>query len=293
MRKLVGSLAVMLLMLGCTRIEPGHVGIKLNLAGSNKGVEDLPIQTGWLFYNPFTQNVYEYPTFVQTAVWTREDTDASPGNEEISFNSKEGMQITGDISLSYQLNADHVPHFFVKFRTDDLEQFTHGFMHNVARDMFNEVAGKFGVEEIYGPKKEEFLSEVRKRLNDSVKEIGVTVEQFGFIGAPRIPENVLQALNSKVQATQDAMRAENELRQATAEAKKRVATADGEKQTAILKAEGEARSNEVLARSLTQQLMEWRRLEIQQSAILKWKGDVPQLMPGSGQPFILPLPSSR
>lgn len=293
MRKFAVLALGVLLLTGCTRIEPGHVGIKLNLAGSDKGVEDLPLQTGWVFYNPFTQNMYEYPTYVQTVTWTQGDEDGI-GNEEISFNSKEGMTITGDISLSYQLAAARVPAFFVKFRTDDLDTFTHGFMRNVARDLFNEVAGKYGVEEIYGPKKDEFLAAVREQLNAAVLGIGVAIEQFGFIGAPRIPQNVAEALNSKVEATQNAMRAENELRQATAEAKKRVAQAEGEKQTAVLKAEGEALANERLARSLTPQLMEWRRLQIQERAVDKWQGQVPSFLSGSGQgSFLFQMPEAK
>jgi hypothetical protein len=54
----------------CTRIQPGYVGIKVNLAGDNRGVDEIPLQNGWVFFNIFTQKVYEYPTFVQTAVWT-------------------------------------------------------------------------------------------------------------------------------------------------------------------------------------------------------------------------------
>ena len=31
------------------RIGPGRVGIKVDLAGTQRGVEDLPIRTGWVF----------------------------------------------------------------------------------------------------------------------------------------------------------------------------------------------------------------------------------------------------
>jgi regulator of protease activity HflC (stomatin/prohibitin superfamily) len=135
--------------------------------------------------------------------------------------------MTGDLSFSYSLVQERVPWFYARFRSDDLNRFTHGFPRNVARDVFNEVGSKFSVEEIYGPKKAEFLRDVRKRIQFQVKDIGVTLEQFGFIGAPRPPDNVIDALNSKVAATQNAMRAENELRQAEAEARKAIAKWNG------------------------------------------------------------------
>ena len=63
------------------------------------------------FYIPATTQIFEYPTYVQTAVWTKDVNEGSRMNEEVSFSSKEGLVITADISLSYQLVADRVPAF--------------------------------------------------------------------------------------------------------------------------------------------------------------------------------------
>ncbi|MDE1970049.1 MAG: prohibitin family protein [Patescibacteria group bacterium] len=268
---------VMISMSGCAAtVDPGHAGIKVNYYGSNRGVQDYPIVTGRVWYNPISEKVLSYPTFVQTAVWTSNSHEGSPNNEEISFNSKEGLIINGDISLSYQLDPSKVPAFYVKFRSDDLNNFTHGFLRNVARDAFNEVASTYAVDDLYGPKKEEFLREVRKRINDKVSPFGVEIQQFGFIGAPRLPQSVVDALNMKIKATQDAIRVENELREARAEANKRVATA-----------EGEARANEILTKSITPTLLEWRRLELLKE---KWNGALPTVIGGNGGIPLLQLP---
>lgn len=87
------------------RIDPGHVGIVVDLYGGNKGVQAIPVVTGMNFYSPLMTDIFSYPTFVQTAVWTRSRDEGSPSNEEISFSSKEGLVITADVSLSYQLVA--------------------------------------------------------------------------------------------------------------------------------------------------------------------------------------------
>jgi regulator of protease activity HflC (stomatin/prohibitin superfamily) len=266
---------------GCTRVGPGYVGVKINMTGDNRGVNEIPLTTGWVFYNLFTQKVFEYPTFVQTAVWTRDIEEGSPINEEVSFNSKEGMVVTGDISFSYSLERDKVPAFYVKFRNDDLNVFTHGFLKNIARDIFNEIGGKYPIEDIYGPRKEEFLADVRAKIRDQVTDIGVKMEQFGFIGAPRPPQNVIDALNLKVAATQNAMRAENELRETTANAQK-----------AIAKAQGEAESNRVLTQSITPQLIQWRQLQIAEQTIAKWDGRRP-MVEGSGSGLLLQIPVSQ
>jgi len=56
-----------------------------------------------------------------------------------------------------------------------LSLFTHGYLRNIARDIFNEVAGAYSVEDVYGNQKEKLLVEVRKRLTDAVKDIGVSM----------------------------------------------------------------------------------------------------------------------
>src|SRR3989344_2786291 len=60
---------------GCTKVEPGYVGIKVNQYGSQRGVEDFPIVTGRVLYNPFTEDVYKFPTFLQNVVWTQNEAE--------------------------------------------------------------------------------------------------------------------------------------------------------------------------------------------------------------------------
>ena len=55
-----------------TRIDAGHVGIRVKLAGSNRGVDDIPVVTGWVFYNPLGEQLIMFPISVQNIVWTRD-----------------------------------------------------------------------------------------------------------------------------------------------------------------------------------------------------------------------------
>jgi regulator of protease activity HflC (stomatin/prohibitin superfamily) len=275
--------------IGCAeRIDPGHVGIVVNYYGTDKGVDSFPAVTGMNWYNPITTDIFEYPTYVQTTQWTREDTSTSPGNEEVIFNDKDGLSIGVDMSLSYQLIPDKVPAFYVKFRTQNLDAFTHGFMRNIARDAFNELGVLYTAEEIYGAKKEEFLAKVRDRINKQVNDYGVDVAQFGVVGAMRLPENVVQALNNKIQATQDAQRVENELRKAQAEAQKAIAQAQGEAQSQIVRAEGTAKANNIIASSISATLVEWRRIEVQEKTLWRWNGQMPGTVVNGSVPYILP-----
>jgi len=279
-KKLLGGIVGGLLLFslvgcGCQKIEPGHVGIQVNNLGSDRGVQSYTMKTGLVFYMPIMSTIFEYPTYMQTASWTHDKNEGSENNEEITFNTKEGLVVSGDVSLGYQLIASKVPNFYVTFRSDDLNGFTHGFLRNIARDAFNEVGAKYSVEDVYGAKKEDFLKEVKAYVNSQVVKFGVQIEQFGFIGALRIPAGVKGALDAKIQATQDAIRAENQVRQAKAEAEKRIA-----------EAVGISKANELITTSITDKLIEWRRLEVTQQAVAKWNGARP-MVEGNGSGLLL------
>ena len=273
---------------GCaTRIGPGNVGIKVDLAGSQRGVEDLPIRTGWVIYNPAASKVVEYPTYVQTAKWTKDLNEGKPINEEISFNTSQGLTVYGDISLSYHLDPLRVPAFYVKFRSDDIDQFTHGFLRNVARDSMNRVAASYTVESIMGDKKPEMEQRSREELQGEVKDIGVVIEQFGFIGSPRPPESVVAAINAAQQAKYIAQQKQNELLQSQADAAKQIAAAEGQAKAQIAIAQGEAESNRVRAASISPSIIEWQRLTVTDRWIAKWNGTMPSVQAGGGMPGML------
>lgn len=261
----------------CTRVGPGYVGIRISMAGDNRGVDAAPAVTGWTFYNPALTSVYEYPTFVQTAVWTKDPGEGHPSNEEITFTNMDKMLVAVDVNLSYHLQPEKVPAFYVKFRSDDLSAFTYGYLHNVARDTFNTHAGKYGINQIMGDNAS-FLADVRQELQNQLTPIGVVIDQFGIIGAPRPPQAVIEAINASVHATQLATQKQNELVQVDADMAKERSKTDTYARNTLVAAEAQAKANQEIAKSLTAELVELKRLE-------KWNGILPTVTGGS-TPFI-------
>jgi regulator of protease activity HflC (stomatin/prohibitin superfamily) len=116
------------------------------------------------------------------------------------------------------------------------------------------------------------------------------VQQFGFIGAPRVPAVIAQAITAKAQAIQEAERAKNELATTQAEAAKKIAEAEGDAKSTVMRAQGEADANRIRQTSLTPQMLELRRLENQRAMIEKWNGQLPQVESGGqGSSMILQL----
>jgi regulator of protease activity HflC (stomatin/prohibitin superfamily) len=260
---------------GCTTITPGNVGIVISKTGSSRGVQDVTIKTGRVWANPITTEVIEYPTYVQTLKWTKSADEGSNTDESITFTSKDSMIVNADISISYELNQDKAPNFYVKFRADKISSFSDSYLRNVVRDTFNEAAGKYTVEQIMGDNAD-LLKTVKASVQTNVLPYGIAIDQLGFIGAPRPPQIVLNSINSKVQAQQIGLQKQNELVQATADAQKRIASA-----------EGQAKANQELSSSLTPQLLEWRKLDIQERAVEKWNGVRPHVEAGGVNGFMI------
>ena len=61
----LGFFTLTFLFFSCERIDAGHVGVKVNQYGDNKGVDDVVAVTGMVFYNPITTKIYEFPTYIQ------------------------------------------------------------------------------------------------------------------------------------------------------------------------------------------------------------------------------------
>jgi regulator of protease activity HflC (stomatin/prohibitin superfamily) len=290
---IVGALIFFNYVAAITRIGAGYVGVEIMLSGSQRGPSEIPIKTGWVFYSPLRSEIIEFPTFVQTVKWTHDLNEGHAVNEEMSYNSKEGMEIYSDVSLSYAIDPKMVPDFYLKYRLSDLDAFTHGILRDVVRNSLNEVASTYSVEDIYGEHKAEFLHKVEALIQTKLTPVGVNIQQFGFIGAPRVPEVIAAAITGKAQAIQNAERAQNELAQTQAEAAKKIAEADGDAKSAVTRAQGEAEANRIRQASITPQLLELRKLENQRALVDRWNGQLPQVEAGGGSGIMLQLPKPQ
>lgn len=277
MKRLLFVMIIVALAFGCTRIDPGEVGIRVNLYGSQRGVEDLPIVTGRVWYNPWTEEIYRFPTYLQNIVWTKSSTEGFPNDDSITFNSIEGAVINADIALSYSFDGEKVPRLFVEFRKP-AEHITNVYMRSQVRDAFSRHASKMKVVDIFGEKKQELLDSVKASLIEELGPRGFRFDMVSFVGALRVDERVERSINAVIEATQLAIQAENKVRQSRAEADQRIEQARGEGESIRVIAAQQAEANRIVAQSLTPELVQWQSIQ-------KWNGVLPQVTSGA-TPFI-------
>lgn len=226
----------------CTRIDAGYDGILIKQYGSDKGVQDVSLVTGRVFYNPWTEDVEQYPTFVQTVDYVA-----------FTVNAKDGSSFTVDPTLSFGVTKGNAPKIFSKYRRD-LKSVTESTILNYVKDAFRLQMNKYTTDEIVS-NREQFESDVQNTLTKVLEKEGFFLEQL--TSGLRYPQTIVNAVNAKNQAVQEAMMVENQLRVAEAQAKK-----------LLIQAEAEKKANELKLQALTPLL-------IQQQFIEKWDGKTP------------------
>jgi regulator of protease activity HflC (stomatin/prohibitin superfamily) len=273
-----------------TRIDPAHVGIRVKLAGSNRGVQDMPVVTGWVFFNPLTEQIIEFPTSIQNVVWAQSAHEGAAHDESITFSSSEGVNVNADIGLSFSIEPTKVPHLYLRFRKTDLMELANGYVRNSMREAFSDVASRMPVQEIYGAGKHKLVVDVTRKLSDVLGPDGFVIAQLTINGALRLPENVAQAINRAMEATQNAIQAENRVRQVRAEAEQNIAQSHGQAEAARQRAQGEAdavlirahadaKANEIIRLSASGTVLQWRAIE-------RWDGKLPMMQSGDKLPLL-------
>ncbi len=237
------TIAVILLMMSCcTTIDSASVGIRFKKWSSNENLRGGVEGTcrGWVWYNPITENIFEYPTYIQRVTY-----------EPFTVNPK-------DAAI---------------FSMTELEM---GYINTCIFEAYRTCANNYTSDELMA-NRAKFELEVRARLDESMNQEGFIVREFTTKIDP--PASLTAAINAKNEAVQNALKAENKVKEAEAEAKIAIAKAKGQAEAQRIQGDGEAYYNRVVAASLN-------ALLVQQYAIEKWNGEMPTYNGTNALPFI-------
>lgn len=269
---LVVLFALMTLFItGCVWVEPGHVGLRVYEMGDQRG--EMEILDIGRHPRGIYKKYYTYPTFVKQYPFTLAATEGSPIDEAFYFQSKEGIKCNVDVAVQAKAIADKVPTLFKTYHAE-MELIIKINIRSYMRDSFIKYGSAMTIDDLYSPAKVEMLKKVQTDVKNMMEPVGIEIVSISFLSDIRFPEEVEQSIVMKIKATQDAMRAQNQVAQAKAEA-----------DIAIAKARGEAESNKIKQASLSNTVIEWQMLMNEQLAISKWDGKLPQVTSGA-VPFV-------
>lgn len=273
MFKKIAILSVSALALAaCGRVPPGHEGVVVNLYGDGKGVQAQEVGTGWQFYG-MGKELYNFPLFKQNITWE--------GDDGIGFQDRDGLSLRANVGLTYKVRQGSSAELFIEYRAG-IREITDVFVKNMVRDEFNRAAASMTAEEIYSTKKNILLDTVAGNVRKKLDPLGLELEEMFWVGALALPQQVRDAINTKIQATQDAAKVRNQVAQAAAEADKQIETSRGVATSIEQEARARALAIELEGKALQEYPNVLRLREVQ-----KWNGVVPQTLVTDGNASIL------
>lgn len=257
-RKLGGAIiiAVVLvigLILGVLSIEKiprGHVGSIYSIKG---GTSDEVLSEGWHMVAP-TKKVTEYSVATEQLLLTADERDGSKDNESFNATCQDGV-LNVDLEMSYHFEADTIPTIARKYRGLSGDDIVNTIIKSKVKTYVNEVTSEYTILEAYMDKKSELNQELTVHLKETLEPYGIVVESATIPRAE--PDAAIKAAiteRSKKAQEVEAAKQEQEKQKILAETKR--IEAEGEAAAAIAKAEGEAKSNQLISESLTPQLLQ-------------------------------------
>ncbi|SHK17742.1 prohibitin family protein [Hymenobacter psychrotolerans] len=270
------GLLLLALIAGCSlikveRIDAGNVGIKVNLAGSGRGVDDITYTTGWVFYSPLSTAVYEFPVYTQHKEY-----------EEFEVQSQDGSSFGVAPSLNYYIQSDKVDDIFRQYRRP-LAAIEDGFLKTAVYEAYRVATNRYTADSLIS-NRGSYEARVKANLVGQLQGMGFNVQQITTKLEP--PASLKAAIDAKNTAVQTGLQTENRIRQAEAQARINIAEAEGRAKAIRIAADAQAYANEKQQQSLTPLLVQMRWIE----AWEKGGSAVPTYTGGNSSQFLMQMP---
>ena len=258
----VGMLLILLVILivawGTFAIVPaGHRGVVL-MWGS---VEKRIMGEGLNFKVPIAEKVIKVDVKVQPHPF-----------KEIDASSKEYQMVKMTGMMNFHIDPSYVNDLYQKVGLD----FADKVIDPAFNDFVKEVVPTYPIGEIL-PKREEIRKRAMGKLGENLARYHIIVDDIYFANIRFSPEYE-KAIEAKQVAQQQVETQRQVLAQREIEAQQKVATAKGEAESIQVVAQGQAKANDALSRSISPILVQYKSIE-------KWNGVLPGVT-GGVVPFI-------
>jgi hypothetical protein len=261
---LIGGLLISIFQpFALDRVDAGHVGIKVNLTGDNRGVSSYEYKTGWVMYNTWTEQMLEFPTFQQHIEY-----------KDQQVITKGGFAATIKPSFNYSLKPAAIGNMFENLRLD-IKQIEQGWLMNAIVSSVNDVANKWEVDAIFN-NREQFEAAIVTECNKRLAK-WFTVSQLRTNIIP--PASLQKAIEGKTKAVQEAQAATQRKLVAEAEAQEKIAIAKGDSAKVIIDAQALALAMKIKQKEITPLYVEYLKAQ-------SWNGVLPSTVAGGSGTFL-------
>ena len=265
--KLVGIGIIVLIIIGVmvgsaiSIVDAGFRGVLLHWNAVD--LVSPPLEEGLHFIVPFQDSVI--PLEVRTLKYTKSTTSASQDLQTVST----------EITVNYHPEPNSVNYLYKEVGLD----YENRIIQPTVEEVVKQVTANYNAEELITKRpqvKQDIEAEISARLADfniTTEIVSITDFQFSVLFA--------QAIESKVEAEQRALQAENDLKRIEVEARQFEAQAIGIAQANIAEAAGEAEAINIINQALANNpfYLEWLKTQ-------QWDGVLPLVVGEGGTPFI-------
>jgi len=242
-------------------VDAGHRGVLLHWNAVDVSV--APLDEGLHFVVPFQDQVVNME--VRTLLFVKGTSSAS----------KDLQTVTTEVTVNYAPAPESVNTLFKEVGLN----YQNRIIAPAVEEVVKQVTANYNAEELITKRplvKSDIETEITKRLNIfniQTQVISITDFQFSQLFS--------QAIESKVEAEQKALKAENDLRRIEVEALQAEATAKGVAAANVAQANGEAEAIRVINEALINNpdYLEWLKTQA-------WDGKLPLVVGQGGTPFI-------
>lgn len=256
--RIVGGGALLLLAIWILNpfviIGPGERGVVMNFGAVQKEImgEGLHLRV------PIMQKVVIMDVKVQK------------GEGQGDAASKDLQQVTTNVAINYHLDPARVGETFQQVGT--LAAVGDRIILPAVQESVKAATALYTAEELVS-RRQEVRDKIRALLRERLNKNGVIVDEFSIVNFA-FSQEFSNAIEAKTTAEQLKLKAERDLERIRIEGEQKITGARAEAEALRLQKE-----------NVTENLIELRKIEMQQRAIEKWDGQLPQVT-GGATPFI-------
>ncbi|WP_026089983.1 prohibitin family protein [Candidatus Nitrosopumilus koreensis] len=242
-------------------VDSGHRGVLLHWNAVD--LTQPPLDEGLHFVVPFQDEVVNIE--VRTLKYASDARSAS----------RDLQTVETTVTVNYHPDKERVHTLYKNLGLD----YENRVIQPAIEETVKQVTAKYNAEELITKRplvKQDIEAAITERLNQfNVVTDVISITDFEF--SPLFA----QAIESKVEAEQNALRAENDLRRIEVEARQREANAIGLANANIAEAKGEAEAIAIINKALSENpnYLEWLKTQA-------WDGKLPLVVGEGGTPFI-------
>lgn len=226
--RLVVLLICVCLVSSCAIVRPGEVGVKQKMGK----LENEATESGSIWFNPLNSKVVKVSTQTENLELT------------ITLPSKEGLSITSQISILYQVNAKKVPQV-----VENLGLNFEPIIANIFRSASADVCAKYSAKDMHSGMRADIETAIADRMSEILVEKGILIEEV-LLKSIQLPQALAMSIEQKLQAEQDAMRMKFILDREKLEAERK-----------LIEAKGTRDAQKILAEGLTKSILEFKSIE--------------------------------